>query len=101
MFISINMPKNDPIIIVSTILIYQIIILLYYFTSSDFFPNLTLQLMGYSYIVAKNNEYTYYVFCKTGMKNKLIGNNGKITIFGDSKFNKIGLFVEAGEKNGA
>ena len=79
----------------------QFLIYLFYSNSSEYFPNLSLQLIKYSVINGRDNkeDRDIYLFVQSNQVSEIINRNEEFVYFGKrNKNSEIGIIIK-GEKN--
>lgn len=93
--------QDSPITGLISMLFLQIILYLFYSNSSEYLPNVSIQLISYSVLIAidtKDNREVY-IFSKTEKVSDLVNGNTEFVYFGNiNKNSQIGLIIE-GEEN--
>ena len=88
--------QDMPITGFVSMLFLQILIYFYYINSSEYFPNLSLQLIKYSVVNAVDNERKrdVYLFAKSDTISSLINGNEDFVYFGKlNKNSEVGITV--------
>ncbi|MDT2554021.1 hypothetical protein P7D63_04970 [Enterococcus raffinosus] len=94
--------EERPITGFSSMIFLQFLIYLFYSNSSEYFPNLSLQLIKYSVINGRDNkeDRDIYLFVQSNQVSEIINGNADFVYFGKLNMNsEIGIIIE-GEKNG-
>ncbi|WP_156892236.1 hypothetical protein [Jeotgalibaca sp. PTS2502] len=89
--------QDMPITGYVSMVILQILIFFYYENSSEYFPNLSLQLIRYSVINAIDNKQNreVYLFTKSDRVSDIINGNQDFVYFGKLNRNsEIGIILE-------
>jgi len=93
--------QDMPITGFVSMLFLQILIYFYYKNSSEYLPNLSLQLIKYSVVNAIDNKQNrdVYLFTKSAAVSSLINGNIDFVYFGKlNKNSEVGITVGGGEK---
>lgn len=97
--------KESPIATFIMISIIQLLIGYFFINSSDFFPNISLSILGYSFFIADNSSSDdikiRYVFGKNKIIDEILEGNDYFQVVGigeDSKTSVIGIINEKDEK---
>lgn len=97
--------KESPIATFIMISIIQLFIGYFFINSSDFFPNISLSILGYSFFIADNSSSDdiriRYVFGKNKIIDEILEGNDYFQVVGigeDSKTSVIGIINEKDEK---
>ena len=89
--------QDSPITGLISMLFLQIILYLFYSNSSEYLPNVSIQLISYSVLIAidtKDNREVY-IFSKTEKVSDLVNGNTEFVYFGNiNKNSQIGLIIE-------
>ncbi|EOH97376.1 hypothetical protein [Enterococcus pallens] len=89
--------EDSPITGFCSMLILQILIYFFYSNSSEYFPNLSLQLIRYSVIngIDKESNKEIYLFVKTYKISEMINESRQFVYFGKSNKNsEVGIITE-------
>lgn len=93
--------QDSPITGLISMLFLQLILYLFFSTSSEYFPNVSIQLIKYSVLIAIDikDDRDIYLFSKNENLSELINEKAEFIYFGNSNKNsQIGLIIEE-EKN--